>query len=219
MYPAPRRAMSIKKDLTAARTAVTFMMLFIITIMFVHQPENNSYAMYRQAEIEYANDTILRPLPEDFDPSSKFAEVTTPTVALTNVAPMKKAPIPKPKAPTAPEAYVSSGPCPGPGKWTGTHAEWDRIAVQTLKNAGCTQEQVNMMMYIHHHEGGPNQVSKSGTFHGGWQLKASIAHSIEWWDPVKSTQRALAYVKGHKYQGYGSGIEAAYQHKLAHDWY
>lgn len=105
------------------------------------------------------------------------------------------------------------------GNWKGTHAEWDRIARATLRAGGCSAEEVEMMMYIHHHEGGPNSISPSGSFYGGWQLKKSIAMNIAWWDPAASSARALKYVRGHKYKGYGSGVKAAYLHKKAVGWY
>lgn len=107
------------------------------------------------------------------------------------------------------------------GKWKGTHAQWDRIARATLKAGGCSTQEVEMMMYIHHHESNnPNAIGGAGNnFFGGWQLKRAIACKIAWWDPAISTARALRYVRGHKYQGYGSGVKAAYLHKKAHGWY
>lgn len=120
-------------------------------------------------------------------------------------------------------AYTPTGNNPVEGQWTGTFEEWSAIARQTLLSAGCTPLQVEMMMYIHNNESvDPNKIGGAGgNFYGGWQLKKAIAigEGLRWWDPVDSTLRALKYVNGHVYQGYGSGIEAAYNHKKAVGWY
>ena len=120
-------------------------------------------------------------------------------------------------------ASTPTGSAPVQGQWMGSFEEWSAIARQTLLSAGCTPIQVEMMMYIHNNESvDPNKIGgANNNFYGGWQLKKAIAvgEGLAWWDPVASTLRALQYVNGHKYAGYGSGIEAAYNHKKAVDWY
>jgi len=107
------------------------------------------------------------------------------------------------------------------GQWAGSHAEWDALAIQTLCG-WCSESEVNMMMAIHHGEGGPNSINwnspskDADNMYGGWQLKYDIAikEGIRWWDPVDSTTRAYRYVMGR----YGS-VEAAYNFKKSRGWY
>jgi hypothetical protein len=119
-------------------------------------------------------------------------------------------------------ATTSTSTAPMQGQWTGSHAEWDSIAIETLYGLGCNESQVNMMMYIHHKEGGPNSINwnnkskDTDNMYGGWQLNYNIAikEGLRWWHPVDSTTRAYRYVMGR----YGS-VEAAYNFKRSRGWY
>lgn len=100
-------------------------------------------------------------------------------------------------------------------KWLGSTTEWRKLAKLTLRKAGCSKTEIDQMMYIHKHEGGPNSINHGGPYYGGWQMDWGKVDSIPqhaWWDPVLSTKRALKYVQ--KSPKYGS-VAAAYRTKKA----
>jgi hypothetical protein len=100
------------------------------------------------------------------------------------------------------------------GRWVKSHKAWDKLARRELRRGGCSPAEVRMAMDIHHHEGEPNSVSASGSYHGGWQISPGMAHGHPWWNPEWSTARALRYMRGR----YGS-VAGAYNFRNSHNWY
>lgn len=95
------------------------------------------------------------------------------------------------------------------------------IVDQVAAEEGLTAEQTAMIQYIWTHENVCNWTNggNGGNFYGIWQLHYNIARWCNWWDPHEETHKAIAYMRTHPYDGYGTGIEAAYAHKKATGWY
>ncbi len=87
---------------------------------------------------------------------------------------------------------------------------------------GYTPQQLRELDYIIEHESGwnPSAVNSSSGAWGIPQIMPLTGRPQQGTlTPRQQIQWALNYLDSHAYEGYGTGIDAAYQHKLATGWY
>ena len=111
-----------------------------------------------------------------------------------------------------------SGPVGSSG---GTPSHWENVAQRIATNKyNYSPQDFNKLDYIIGNESSwdPHALNDSGA--------AGIAQNISGFsggysenDPKEQIRWLLNYVDSHPYQGYGTGIDAAYQHKQDTGWY
>jgi len=113
------------------------------------------------------------------------------------------------------------GSLPGPGP-TGGNSDWEQRARQYFMNRlGYSPDDWQKVDAIIEQESGwnPNAVNESSG-------AAGIAQNINGYGPGYSQENPMSqirwlgnYLNSHNYSGYGTGIDAAYQHKQDTGWY
>lgn len=90
------------------------------------------------------------------------------------------------------------------------------IIVEAAVSAGCTQQEIDMLLYIAFKESSfcCDAVSPGGECIGFYQLSSDKGTLEQRLDPYWNTDRAIRYMK----ERYGS-IRAAYSFRKAHNWY
>lgn len=136
--------------------------------------------------------------------------------------------------PSAAENYLSMAPmlglgggmspqgataAPGP---TGGSSDWERRARQYFMNReGYSPDDWRKVDYIIEHESGwdPNAVNDSSGAAGIAQKISGYGNGYQQNDPMSQIRWLANYLQGHNYEGYGTGIDAAYAHKQDTGWY
>ncbi len=94
-------------------------------------------------------------------------------------------------------------------------ADHDIVIANTARSLGYTEDEVSILLWIHHHESSdPTAVSASGKYFGAFQLSASKVQGQAWWDPAVNARIAINYIA----ERYGT-VYAAQAHWLSHNWY
>lgn len=94
-------------------------------------------------------------------------------------------------------------------------ADHDIVIADTARSLGYTEDEVSILLWIHHHESSdPTAVSASGSYFGAFQLSASKVQGQAWWDPAVNARIAINYIA----ERYGT-VSAAQAHWLSHNWY
>lgn len=112
------------------------------------------------------------------------------------------------------------GSSPGPPKAT-PGGGWEAKAQQMAMNKyGYSPQDWNKLDYIIERESGwdPTAYNESS---GAAGIPQNINGWLPGWqeNPMKQLRWLFNYIDNHNYPGYGTGLDAAYQHKLATGWY
>ncbi len=114
----------------------------------------------------------------------------------------------------------SAGGDPGA---TGSPSQWENRARRYFENRlGYSPADFNKVDYIIEHESGwnPNALNQSS---GAWGIPQILPMEGRpergTLSPMQQIKWLADYLNSHDYPGYGSGVDAAYQFKLANGWY
>ena len=109
----------------------------------------------------------------------------------------------------------------GPGPTGGT-SNWEQAARQYFtQREGYSPADWRKVDYIIEHESGwdPNAVNDSSGAAGIAQRISGYGPGYQQSNPMQQIRWLANYLSSHRYDGYGTGIDAAYQHKLDTGWY